>query len=417
MIRARLPELSDDTVTSVRVLYTDLHGVARGKDVPIGDFAEMAEEGVALLRGGHGHRPAPHAGRRRRGGLSRTFARPDLDTLALLPWQPEVAWCLADLAAGRGRRAGARRPARRRPPRGRGATRSSGYGPIVGPELEFFLLERDPDAPNGIRRYVDELSRSTPSARRPTRAASCAGCTEALARLGLGPFAANHEFMNSQYEINLRHSPALDAADRAFMLKAAVKDIAARRGCWRRSWAGRSTTRAARASTSTSRSTARRQRVRRPRRRRRRSDELRALHRRRARARAGADGAARPDGQRLPADPARQPRADARELGPRQPHRVRPRPARARPRDAGRDPRRRRRREPAPAIAAVLLAGLDGVRGSSRRPSRSSATPTGPTTAGAPLPATSAPRSTRSRPTSVLRDALGAADRRRRSSR
>jgi len=34
--------------------------------------------------------------------------------------------------------------------------------------------------------------------------------------------------MNSQYEINIEHSGALDAADRGFLLKTAVKDIAAR---------------------------------------------------------------------------------------------------------------------------------------------------------------------------------------------
>src|SRR6476659_2666205 len=48
--------------------------------------------------------------------------------------------------------------------------------------------------------------------------------------LGLQAFAANHEFMNSQYEINVKHSGALDAADRAVMLKAAVKEIAVRDG-------------------------------------------------------------------------------------------------------------------------------------------------------------------------------------------
>ena len=48
--------------------------------------------------------------------------------------------------------------------------------------------------------------------------------------LGLKAFAGNHEFMNSQYEINVKHSAALDAADRAFMLKAAVKEIAALEG-------------------------------------------------------------------------------------------------------------------------------------------------------------------------------------------
>jgi glutamine synthetase len=48
--------------------------------------------------------------------------------------------------------------------------------------------------------------------------------------LGREAFAANHEYMNSQYEINVKHSGALDAADRAFMLKAAVKEIAVREG-------------------------------------------------------------------------------------------------------------------------------------------------------------------------------------------
>jgi glutamine synthetase len=51
--------------------------------------------------------------------------------------------------------------------------------------------------------------------------------TESLAGMGMGTFAANHEYMNSQYEINLRHAPALTAADRAFRLKSAVKDVAA----------------------------------------------------------------------------------------------------------------------------------------------------------------------------------------------
>ena len=48
-------------------------------------------------------------------------------------------------------------------------------------------------------------------------------------RLGIGAFAANHEFCPSQYEINLWHGEALDAADRTFLLKTAVKDICASR--------------------------------------------------------------------------------------------------------------------------------------------------------------------------------------------
>ena len=47
---------------------------------------------------------------------------------------------------------------------------------------------------------------------------------------GLGAFAAAHEYGLSQWEINLHHSDALDAADRAFRFKAAVKDLATREG-------------------------------------------------------------------------------------------------------------------------------------------------------------------------------------------
>jgi glutamine synthetase len=51
-----------------------------------------------------------------------------------------------------------------------------------------------------------------------------------LDNLNIGAFAGNHEFSPSQYEINLWHSEALDAADRTFFFKSAVKDIIAKRG-------------------------------------------------------------------------------------------------------------------------------------------------------------------------------------------
>ena len=47
-LMARPPELSDQSVTSVRVVFSDLHGVTRGKDVPIGEFDRAAEHGLAF---------------------------------------------------------------------------------------------------------------------------------------------------------------------------------------------------------------------------------------------------------------------------------------------------------------------------------------------------------------------------------
>jgi glutamine synthetase len=105
-----------------------------------------------------------------------------------------------------------------------------GLDPIIGPELEFFLVERDESAPGGIRRRVDQLSMVYTVGPQADPGGLVRGMTESLAALGLEVFAVNHEFMNSQYEINLRHADALTAADRAFRLKAAVKDIAAMNG-------------------------------------------------------------------------------------------------------------------------------------------------------------------------------------------
>ena len=64
----------------------------------------------------------------------------------------------------------------------------------------------------------------------PIRAGSCGGCCTPRSELDLGAFAANHEYGRSQFEINLTHSDVLDAADRAFMFKAMVKEMAAAEG-------------------------------------------------------------------------------------------------------------------------------------------------------------------------------------------
>jgi glutamine synthetase len=228
-LMARPPELSDQSVTSVRVVYSDLHGVSRGKDVPIGEFDRAAEHGLAFCSAimGTDLRHTPVVGAEQ--GYPDLIAKPDLSTITLLPWEPGVACCIADLEPVSGTSATPADP--------RGAVRKAvagfeelGYSPIVGPELEFFLCIPDPAAPNGIRRYVDNLSMVYTVGPQADPKGVVRQITEALSRLGMHSYASNHEFMNSQYEINLRHGPALGAADRAFRLKSAVKDVAATHG-------------------------------------------------------------------------------------------------------------------------------------------------------------------------------------------
>jgi glutamine synthetase len=222
-------ELGHEGVTTIRLIYSDLHGVARGKDIPIAAFGDAAESGVpfcsAVLATDLRHTPVVDDGET----FGDLLARPDLDTLRIVPWQPEVAWCVADLwAPDRDRRWPAC-------PRGVLTTVCERYvdlglTPVAAPELEFFLLERDPAAPRGVRRYVDTLSRSYTVGYVSDPRGVVVDMLGACERLGLQATTATHEFSNSQYEITIGHSSALDAADRGFLLKAAVKEMAVRAG-------------------------------------------------------------------------------------------------------------------------------------------------------------------------------------------
>ncbi len=81
-----------------------------------------------------------------------------------------------------------------------------------------------------MRRYVDNLSMVYTVGPLADPRGVVRQIAESLSGLGMGTFASNHEFMNSQFEINLHHADALTAADRAFRLKGAVKDVAAIHG-------------------------------------------------------------------------------------------------------------------------------------------------------------------------------------------
>ena len=229
MAEAALVALDASGLRAVRVLYSDLHGVARGKDIPLRHFPGLAADGVTFCGAvmGTDLRHTPVVGGEE--GYVDLAIRPDLDTLRVVPWQPEVAWCLGEAWTLDGTEHWPVCP-RNLLRRAVAAYADRGLDPIVAPELEFFLLERDAAAPGGLRRYVDELSRvytvGAVSDPRDVVLRMLLWCDE----LGLEAFAANHEYMSSQYEINVKHSRALDAADRAFMLKAAVKDIAVREG-------------------------------------------------------------------------------------------------------------------------------------------------------------------------------------------
>jgi glutamine synthetase len=215
--------------TTVRVVFPDLHGVSRGKDVPAAEFDRVAEHGICFCSAVMGTDLRHNAVVGAEKGYPDMRAVPDIATLVPLPWEPGVSVCIADLL-----RVSDERP---QPTDPRGALKRAvaefaelGYFPLIGPELEFYMCRIDDAEPSRVTRFVDRLSMVYAVGPRADPGGVVRGIAESLSRLGLGAFAANHEFCNSQYEINLWEGRAVTAADRAFLVKTAVKDVAALSG-------------------------------------------------------------------------------------------------------------------------------------------------------------------------------------------
>ncbi|MFI5805824.1 glutamine synthetase family protein [Streptomyces sp. NPDC051561] len=218
----------------VRVTYPDLLGTDRARDVLVEHLPSALGHGLAFCRAVYHTTPRGDTVDVPGGldaGLPDIVVRPDLSTLAALPWEPGVAWCLGEVSDPV---TGA--PAPESP---RGVLRKvldawTGHGltPVVGPELEYFLCESDPDpaSATGWRRYAEAPGNVYTAGLRGDPDRHLLRTLRQLRDLGLAVIAGNHEYSSGQFEINLNHSEALDAADRAFRFKAAVKELARKEG-------------------------------------------------------------------------------------------------------------------------------------------------------------------------------------------
>lgn len=214
----------------VRLVYADLLGIARSKDIPVRALERsLGEKGLAFCQGvflttlradvidGPG---GPSEGLP---DLFATFAR---CRVRVLPWEPGVAVALAETRTGDGEAAPVAPRTVLTNVMARFAER--GLTPVVGPELEFYLCRRDD---NGrLTRAINAPGKVYMNGPTVDPDGVVLRMMRQIGDLDLGVFAANHEFSPSQYEINIWHSDALDAADRCFLLKSAIKDIAALSG-------------------------------------------------------------------------------------------------------------------------------------------------------------------------------------------
>jgi len=213
----------------LRVMYSDVLGISRSKDLLVSHLDRSAHSGPAFCQGvwiTNTQGGVLDGANIASDGLQDLVGRIDPETITPMPWEPGVAYAIMDALEPNGN------PNHFSP---RTALQliiakyhELGLRPIVGPELEFYIADRTPEG--GFKRSLSATGRVYTSGALVDPRGTFLHLMRMLDQMDIGVYAGNHEFSPGQYEINLWHSEALDAADRTFMFKTAIKDIVHRTG-------------------------------------------------------------------------------------------------------------------------------------------------------------------------------------------
>ena len=221
-MKALRESLTSAGVHSLLVQFTDLHGVAKGKLVPLAHL----DDGLAIGAGFSG--PSIWGtGLPRTGPRAEYMARGAASTAMPLPWWPGVARIVGDgFVAGEAFEA-CPRQVLKRAITNLAERRLSLH---VGIEPEFFLLKQqagrwvpadDADRLDKPSYDLQSLGRQLPFLRE---------LHDALERCGLDVLQLDHEDAHGQYEVNFAFADALATADNVMLFKLAAQAIAERHG-------------------------------------------------------------------------------------------------------------------------------------------------------------------------------------------
>jgi glutamine synthetase len=199
------------------VSFTDLFGVQRAKLVPASAIAAMESGGAGFAGFAAWLDLSPADGD--------VLAIPDPSSLMPLPWQPDVAWVAGDLVLdGVAMEQSPRQVLKRQLER----AERMGFSFRSGVEAEFFLLDSSGEAlfdadDRQSKPCYDQLALM----RQLPLVAELVGAMDSL---GWGPYQADHEDANGQFELNWTFDHSLVTADRHAFFKVMVKTLAERHG-------------------------------------------------------------------------------------------------------------------------------------------------------------------------------------------
>jgi len=222
-------ELKAANIDVLRVTYLDILGVIRSKDLLVSQLDQVSHGGPAFCQGiwvtttGGDVLDAQNI---ISDGLQDFISQIVPESWRELPWEPGVAY----VAAGANNPDGT---SNLLSPRNIlelmvQKYEELGLSPIVGPELEFYIAEKDENGK--YRRAIERKGQAYTTGSSIDPKGTFLHLLRMLDQMNIGIFAGNHEFSPSQYEINFWHGPALDAADRTLLMKTAIKEVVARAG-------------------------------------------------------------------------------------------------------------------------------------------------------------------------------------------
>ena len=222
-------KLQEQGIDVLRIIYADVLGITRSKDILVSQLEKIAGHGPAFCQGiwvtttqGDVLDAEGIAG----DGLQDFITQLDPDTIHELPWEPGVAYAVGDaLNPDMSPNLFSPRTVLRKVI---AEYEKLGLVPVVGPELEFYIADRVEGG--GFKRSLVRAGRAYTTGSLVDPKGTFLHLMRMLDQLNIGAFAGNHEFSPAQYEINLWHSEAMDAADRTFLFKTSIKDIVNREG-------------------------------------------------------------------------------------------------------------------------------------------------------------------------------------------
>ncbi len=220
----RIEKAKADGIRFVQLQFTDILGIVKAVTIPIHQMESSVRHGTwfdgSSIEGFT------------RIAESDQYLMPDMDTFAEIPWQKGsgprgTARVICDVFTPRGEPfvGDPRYVLRRQVER----AKKLGYIVNMGPELEFFLFNRDAHGkiaplPHDLAGYFDFSTDLAQEIRQDM--------VDALEAFGIRVEAAHHEVAVGQHEIDFEYSDALRTADNALTFKFTLKAVAQLHGLY-----------------------------------------------------------------------------------------------------------------------------------------------------------------------------------------